>query len=169
MLTTLEQIWALYDFRIRRFGGGIGTESIVRTIRWRFSIFFRPNGHRIRCSPRTNNFEHCTFLDPPNRRSNWDRIDRQNNLLTIFTFFCQMVTECDVDPVQQFWTLYDFRICRICRRIGTKSIFRVIRWRFSNFFGQMDTECDVDHTQNSFEHCTISGCNERSNCLLPIF
>ncbi len=59
MLTMNKQLWTLYDFRIHWIGRRIGTEWMVRAIRWQFSKNFQPNEHRMRCWLHTNCFEHC--------------------------------------------------------------------------------------------------------------
>ncbi len=43
----------------------IRSESIARTICWWFTIFFWPDGLRMRHWPRTNCFEHCTISESP--------------------------------------------------------------------------------------------------------
>ncbi len=89
--------------------------------------------HRMLCWPRTNNFEHCTSLGPPNRRSNRAEsiaraIRRRFSIFsTIWTPNAMLTTH------KQFRTLCVFRTCRFDRRIGTELTIKRSCCRFPKF------------------------------------
>ncbi len=83
----VETLWTLHDSRIHRIGHRIGSKSIARTICWWYWHFFAQVDAECDVDHAETVLNIARFPDPSNRPSYRVRIDRQNNLLTILTFF----------------------------------------------------------------------------------
>ncbi len=113
-------IWIRFGFEQHRFK--VLRFCWPRSISWRFSIYFRPDEHWMRCRLRAMSLNIVRFPDPLNQLLDQVWNDRQNNLLMILKFFSARWTpNAMLSMYKQFWTLCDFCIHGIRRQIGTES------------------------------------------------